>query len=396
MTARITWRFTAAECTAAAAEAEAEAAAVVELSEEHQQQLWCFNLSMLKALGQCSSKPNGRYYPLDTALLMAYKALTRAEAACNSKQQQRNTTGSNGSSSSWDVVLHNVGFAGRVCYTLAQALAAALQCGDHHAFLRGAPKGWASNVAVVAAACMRGLLGKHVTEAVQRRGASTAASTAAAAAAAASGAAAATDGKAMTALQRLRKQHDELRLSLVQALQTAVDTLNQDSSSGLGVQLEHQMEQLAAAKRSLLDRLQQALVVNDSSSSSSSSGLSSSSKPADVGCLADASVAGAMQQHPTADASVLQWVQQLRQYGAVLCALVPLSHCCNNPGCGNLGGPSEAGLVSSKGSRCSSCWRAYYCSRACQMEHWNSRRGRTRRCAGCWQHSGSNRHALES
>jgi hypothetical protein len=325
MTARITWRLTATECTAAGAEAAASAeaaVAVVELSEEQQQQLWCFNLSMLKVLGQCSSNLDSRYYPLDTALLMAYKALTRAEAACNSKQQQQqqcNTTCSNGSSSSsWDAVSQDVGFAGRMCHTLAQALAATLQHGDHHAFLRGAPKGWASNVAVVATACMRGLLGEHVTAAVHRHGASTATSTAAAAAE--HGAAAAADGKAMAALQRLRKQHGELRLSLVQALQTTVDTLDQDSSSsnsGPNVQLKHQMEQLAAAKHSLLDGQQHAAGVNGSSSS----GLRSSSKPEDAGCPADASVAGAMQQHPAADASVLQLVQQLRQYSTVRCCV---------------------------------------------------------------------------
>jgi hypothetical protein len=65
-----------------------------------------------------------------------------------------------------------------------------------------------------------------------------------------------------------------------------------------------------------------------------------------------------------------QLLQQVLHYAEGVCAALPLRHCCNNPGCLNLGGLSEAGLVAGAGSRCSRCRACYYCSRECQLAAW--------------------------
>jgi hypothetical protein len=65
-----------------------------------------------------------------------------------------------------------------------------------------------------------------------------------------------------------------------------------------------------------------------------------------------------------------QLLQQVLHYAEGVCAALPLRHCCNNPGCVNLGGLSEPGLVAGAGSRCSSCRACYYCSRECQLAAW--------------------------
>ncbi len=76
-------------------------------------------------------------------------------------------------------------------------------------------------------------------------------------------------------------------------------------------------------------------------------------------------------------------MEQLQQYGMVVGALLPLQNCCANPQCLNMAEQSEAKLVGSRGSRCSGCLRGYYCSRACQVEHWGSKGSRTSHRALC-------------
>jgi hypothetical protein len=76
----------------------------------------------------------------------------------------------------------------------------------------------------------------------------------------------------------------------------------------------------------------------------------------------------------------LQLAQRLQQLGAAVISQLPQPHCCNNPGCRNLGGLSEQQLVSNRGSRCSSCKVARYCSRECQAEHWGAPAGHKAVC----------------
>jgi hypothetical protein len=47
--------------------------------------------------------------------------------------------------------------------------------------------------------------------------------------------------------------------------------------------------------------------------------------------------------------------QRMQQVGTALCNQLPVSWCCNNPECTNLGGASELQLVGGKGSVCGGC-----------------------------------------
>lgn len=63
--------------------------------------------------------------------------------------------------------------------------------------------------------------------------------------------------------------------------------------------------------------------------------------------------------------------QQLQAAGH---ALSPFAtpHCCNNPWCSNVMGPSEALLVGGQGCMCGGCLTARYCSKVCQRQHWKA------------------------
>lgn len=66
--------------------------------------------------------------------------------------------------------------------------------------------------------------------------------------------------------------------------------------------------------------------------------------------------------------------QQLQQFGAAVCAQLPLSICCNNTACTSLGKQSEMHLVGGKSSVCSGCRAARYCGKECQQVHWRLHR----------------------
>jgi hypothetical protein len=70
-----------------------------------------------------------------------------------------------------------------------------------------------------------------------------------------------------------------------------------------------------------------------------------------------------------AQAATLELVQQLRGV-ANTTAAIAVPNFCNNPGCGNVSGLSEAALVSGHSCLCAGCRTARYCSRVCQKQHW--------------------------
>ena len=65
-----------------------------------------------------------------------------------------------------------------------------------------------------------------------------------------------------------------------------------------------------------------------------------------------------------------QLPQALMNVGSLLCAVLPTKHCCNEPSCCCLDKPSELQLVGGKGTKCSGCGVARYCSVAHQRLHW--------------------------
>jgi hypothetical protein len=65
-----------------------------------------------------------------------------------------------------------------------------------------------------------------------------------------------------------------------------------------------------------------------------------------------------------------QLAQQVQQFAQAICLQLPVPYWCCNPGCSNVQEHSELELVSRKGSRCSGCATARFCSRACQQQSW--------------------------
>uniref|UniRef100_A0A383VLT5 MYND-type domain-containing protein n=1 Tax=Tetradesmus obliquus TaxID=3088 RepID=A0A383VLT5_TETOB len=65
-----------------------------------------------------------------------------------------------------------------------------------------------------------------------------------------------------------------------------------------------------------------------------------------------------------------QLAQALQQFGHAICLQLPVRYWCCNPACSSVAECSELELVSRKGSRCSGCATARFCSKSCQQQCW--------------------------
>jgi hypothetical protein len=83
-------------------------------------------------------------------------------------------------------------------------------------------------------------------------------------------------------------------------------------------------------------------------------------------------VKGAKEVLLTSSAALPALGQYLVVLGAQVCAQLPVRSCCNYHLCSNTAKYSELELVSGKGSVCSGCTAARYCSSACQKAHWQT------------------------
>ena len=69
-----------------------------------------------------------------------------------------------------------------------------------------------------------------------------------------------------------------------------------------------------------------------------------------------------------------QLPQAMMDAGSLLCATLPSRSCCNEPSCCCLDKPSELQLAGGKGTKCSGCGVARYCSTVHQKLHWKQHR----------------------
>jgi hypothetical protein len=104
-----------------------------------------------------------------------------------------------------------------------------------------------------------------------------------------------------------------------------------------------------------------------------------------LGSQATSTGISAAQHAATASSTGIQ-MPELRQlcldavdFCRTLVAVAPLPVVCNNPGCGELGGVSEAAAVRYV---CAGCG-CRYCSAACQAAGWRSHKKACRRMAAC-------------
>jgi hypothetical protein len=81
-------------------------------------------------------------------------------------------------------------------------------------------------------------------------------------------------------------------------------------------------------------------------------------------------------QLPYEEAKQKQLLQDLLLLGHVLMVEVPSPVGCNNPGCVNMRGLSEAETAA---KACGGCKVARYCSQECQRGHWKVHRPRCQR-----------------
>jgi hypothetical protein len=122
--------------------------------------------------------------------------------------------------------------------------------------------------------------------------------------------------------------------------------------------------------QAVLDQYQQAIEKMSAGSSSSSSSSSNSTGNASAG-------------NPPQQAvdDITQLYDDARELCKALVAAAPLPLVCNNPGCENMTGESEAGAARKV---CSGC-RCRYCSAACQAADWRRHKRACKRMAAAGQ-----------
>jgi hypothetical protein len=76
------------------------------------------------------------------------------------------------------------------------------------------------------------------------------------------------------------------------------------------------------------------------------------------------------QDQAAAAVVVAELAESLRVFGAAVSSTLPVPHFCNNPGCRNVSGDSEVGLVSGRSCMYAGCKVARYCGRSCQRACW--------------------------
>uniref|UniRef100_A0A383WBX8 phytol kinase n=1 Tax=Tetradesmus obliquus TaxID=3088 RepID=A0A383WBX8_TETOB len=143
----------------------------------------------------------------------------------------------------------------------------------------------------------------------------------------------------------------------------------------------HGCDRWGAAARTFEQRWPDVLAaINSSSSSSSSIAAGSDARsPSEPGSSSSSDVFGAGSQQQPADVDELY--ADALQLCRALVAAAPLPLVCNNPGCANMCGLSEAAAAS---KLCAGC-RCRYCSAACQSADWKRHRRACKRMAAAGQ-----------
>jgi hypothetical protein len=152
-----------------------------------------------------------------------------------------------------------------------------------------------------------------------------------------------------SSLEELLQQCGEATAWLATNLEAAAAAAGAKAPAGVAASAAARVQELAQQGQDVAA----ALIAYTSSSSSSSS------------CTAAGSVLEAAAAVLTGNLG-----QQLQRFAVGVCALLPVRLCCNSPLCHNMGKVSELQLAGGKGTICSACKAASYCSRDCQLAHW--------------------------
>jgi hypothetical protein len=137
----------------------------------------------------------------------------------------------------------------------------------------------------------------------------------------------------------------------------------------------HESRKLMTALPSLLDVWNNTSEISCSTAVGAAEQLSSSSFPAAV----DGTAAAGSSEKTGLSQQQLQQFYAILQFCRVLVSVAPLPVVCNNPGCVQLGGASEAAAAR---FMCAGCG-CRYCSAACQAAGWRGHKKACRRMGDC-------------